>query len=68
MLLLAQHRVMGATLLVAVVGKALRELQSERTRGFEFGWLFALLLFGVELLLYTEEAATSGHASPEVTP
>jgi hypothetical protein len=60
-LLIVQHRVMGATLVVAAAAKFLAELGQDKTRSFEAGWLVAMLVFGLELLLYTE--ASGAHAS-----
>lgn len=53
-LLVVQHQILGATLLVAAVAKALGELEREATRSFAVTWLVVLLLAGVELLLYSE--------------
>lgn len=60
-LLLVQHRILGATLLVAAVAKALGELEREPARAFAVTWLVVLLLAGLELLLYSE-GGTGGHA------
>lgn len=52
LLLMTQHRIMGVTLIVAGIAKAAGEftLKSE----LRIGWLLLILLFGLELLLYTE--------------
>lgn len=53
-LLVAQHRVNGTTLLVAAAALALAEL-NRTTRGlFRTAAFTALLLFGLEFVLYTE--------------
>lgn len=54
MLLMTQHRIMGATLLMTGTSKAISELGERENKDFRFVWLFLLLLFGIELLLYTE--------------
>lgn len=59
-LLVVQHRILGATLLVAGAAKALGELDREATRSFAVTWLVVLLIAGLELLLYSE-GGTGGH-------
>lgn len=56
MLLTAQHRVIGATLAVAAIVKALAELDRPALRPLRIVFPVVVLLFGIELLLYTEGA------------
>ncbi|OGW53745.1 MAG: hypothetical protein A2Z46_01870 [Nitrospirae bacterium RBG_19FT_COMBO_55_12] len=60
--LIAQHRVYGVTLWLAGLAKALAEIRSHKTRTFAAGWLVLLLLFGFELLLYTEGGSLFGES------
>lgn len=58
-LLTTQHRILGATVAIAGVAKALSlvpdpDTDEARWPGFTTGWLLSLGLIGVELLLYTE--------------
>ena len=55
--LAVQHRILGATLGVAALTKVL----SERAAGFRTAWPVTVLLFGIELMLYTEGVATHQH-------
>lgn len=59
-LLVVQHRIFGATLMVAAVAKALAELDDPRMRTFRVAWLVVALVTGLELLLYSEKG---GHAA-----
>jgi hypothetical protein len=63
--LIAQHRVIGATLWLAGLAKALAEIKSQKTRPFAVVWLVLLLLFGFELLLYTEGGSLFGESFVE---
>lgn len=56
-LLVVQHRIIGATLGVAALTKAM----AERSAGFRVAWPVVVLLFGIELLLYTEGSAPHAH-------
>ena len=53
-----QHRVMAATLLTAAFSKFFGYLRPEKSSDFDVGWLIALLIFGLEMLLYTEGGAS----------
>jgi heme A synthase len=59
-LLVAQHRVHGATLLVAAVALALAALNRSASNPFRTAAFTALLLFGLEFMLYTEGSLLSG--------
>lgn len=61
MLVLVQHRIMGTTLLVAALARSVATLRSAAAPGFEIAWLVAVLLFGLELLLYREGGVVSFH-------
>ena len=52
LLLMTQHRIMGVTLIVAGIAKAAGELTLKPE--LRIGWLLLILIFGIELLLYTE--------------
>ena len=52
---------MGLTLITAGIAKALSAIGHHRTQAFAVAWLVPLLLFGLELLVYTEAGASSGH-------
>lgn len=72
-LLVAQHRVHGATLLVAAAALALAELKRTAPRLFRSVAFTALLLFGLEFLLYTEGGflvgqPPEGHAGQTEVP
>lgn len=59
-----QHRVFALTLFVAALTRSLVVLPDEKARSFSAAWLLPLLLFGLQLLIYTEtdpDAAQSGH-------
>jgi hypothetical protein len=58
--LIAQHRFMGITLLLASVLKALAETPSDKAKAFNISWMALLLLFGFELLFYTEGRSIFG--------
>lgn len=59
-LLVQQHRIIGATFLVAAATRGLSELGGERGRPLSVAWLVVLLLLGVEFALYTEGGAPNG--------
>jgi len=62
--LTVQHRIFGATLAVAALAKAAAELGGEKARAFRVAWLLPLLVFGLEMLLYTEGGAgMAGHGT-----
>ncbi len=62
--LTVQHRIFGATLAVAALAKAAAELGGEKARAFRVAWLLPLLVFGLEMLLYTEGGAgMAGHGA-----
>jgi hypothetical protein len=52
LLLVTQHRFMGTTLIIAGVAKAADELTLKPE--LRAGWLLLVLVFGLQLLLYTE--------------
>lgn len=61
-LLTAQHRILGATLVVAGIAKGLSVVPKSGTTearwpGFSTGWLLPFALVGAELLLYTENTS-----------
>lgn len=60
-LLIQQHRIIGATFCVAAASKGIAELGGDRWRPFAVAWLVVFLLLGVEFALYTEGAANGGH-------
>ena len=62
LLLTAQHRFMGATLFLCGATKAVGELVAGENKEFKLVWLFLLLLFGFELLLYTEGNSIFGQS------
>ncbi|EAR21338.1 hypothetical protein [Nitrococcus mobilis] len=52
LLLIVQHRIMGVTLIIAAVTKAVAELRPQP--GLHAAWLIVILVFSSELILYTE--------------
>jgi hypothetical protein len=73
-LMTTQHRLLGATLAVAAVTKALAAVPSEtddepRWPGMQSAWMIAAGLAGIQLLLYSEGdvATTSDHAKHGVS-
>jgi hypothetical protein len=54
LLLLVQHRIFAITLWIAAATKAVAEWPNKNSRSFSIAWLLPLLLFGLELLVYTE--------------
>ncbi|RTL46301.1 MAG: hypothetical protein EKK53_04555 [Burkholderiales bacterium] len=54
-LVMTQHRSFAVSLLVAAGAKAVAVLGGQRARAFEVAWLLPLLLFGIELMIYTEQ-------------
>lgn len=68
LVLIVQHRVLGLTLVVAGLAKALAVLKHERTKAFELGWLLVLLVVGLQFLAYTEGGSGhAGHGAPAPT-
>lgn len=65
MLLMTQHRIMGATLALAGATKAVNEFVTDENKEFKLVWLFLLLLFGIELLLYTEGNSIFGQSGDQ---
>ena len=53
---------MGATLALTGATKAVSELVTDENKKFRLVWLFLLLLFGFELLLYTEGNSIFGQS------
>jgi hypothetical protein len=53
-LLVIQHRILGATFIVTGLTKGLAAIDYEERTAFQVAWLFPLLLCGIELMLYTE--------------
>lgn len=62
----AQHRVMGATLLFAAFLKLVASLRQNGREWAHSGWALILIVFAFELLLYIEQGG--GHQAPEVNP
>jgi len=56
-----QHRIMGATLLVAALVKLLANLGYRDGQGSRGGWALVLVVFACELLLYAEPGSHAGH-------
>lgn len=52
--IMTQHRIFAASLWVAAGAKGLAVLGGPRAQAFDVAWLLPLMLFGVQLLLYTE--------------
>ncbi len=61
-LLLVQHRIFAITLWMTAVTKALAEWPNKSSQAFSVAWLLPLLLFGLELLVYTEGSSSSAHS------
>ena len=59
LVLAVQHRMFAVTLFVSGAAKALAETRREATRWLNAGWLLPMLVFGLELLMYSE--GTNGH-------
>ena len=59
LVLAVQHRMFAVTLFVTAAAKALAETRREATRWLNAGWLLPMLIFGLELLMYSE--GTNGH-------
>ncbi len=57
LLLTTQHRIMGVTLIIAAVTKAVAELKPQS--GLHVAWLIVILVFSGELILYTEGGSVS---------
>lgn len=62
LLSLTQHRIMGATLALTGITKAINEFGAGENKEFKLVWLFLLLLFGLELILYTEGNSIFGRS------
>ena len=60
LVLAVQHRMFAVTLFVSGAAKALAETRREATRWLNAGWLLPMLVFGLELLMYSE--GTNGHS------
>ena len=56
-----QHRIMGATLLLAAVVKLAANFRWRDGQWARAGWLLILLAFSLQLLLYAEVSAHAGH-------
>lgn len=54
LVLIVQHRIIGVTLGIAAATRALAELPNRQGQGFRLAWLTAVLLFGLELVMYSE--------------
>lgn len=63
LLLLTQHRIMGITLILAGIAKAIAEFGGKEKEKFNLAWIVLLLLFGFELLLYTEGSPIFGNSA-----
>lgn len=63
MLMMVQHRAFAVTLAAAALARSLALARAPAVARFSSAWLLALLIFGVQLVLYTEPAAMShmGH-------
>ena len=57
-----QHRIMGATLLLAAVVKLAANFRWRNGQWARAGWLLILLTFALQLLLYLEVPGHAGHA------
>lgn len=60
----AQHRVMGATLLFAAFLKLIASLRQNGREWAHSGWALVLIVFAFELLLYVEQS--DKHQAPDV--
>ncbi len=56
-----QHRLMGATLLLAALVKLAANLRWRNGQWARAGWALILLVFALQLLLYTEVDVHTGH-------
>jgi hypothetical protein len=56
-----QHRVMGATLLLAALIKLAANFRWREGQWARTGWLLILSVFALQLLLYTEVGGTAAH-------
>ena len=56
-----QHRIMGATLLLAAVVKLAANFRWRDGQWARAGWLLILLAFSLQLLLYAEVPGHAGH-------
>ena len=63
LVLAVQHRVFALTLFVTALAKALALVPGDGTRVFSTAWLLPLLLFGLELMVYTEGSGSTSHAA-----
>lgn len=64
LVLAVQHRIFAVTLFVAGAAKALSETRGETTRWLNAGWLLPMLVFGLELLMYSEGSGGHSGAGP----
>ncbi|WP_017655339.1 hypothetical protein [Fortiea contorta] len=62
LLLLVQHRIFAITLWITAAAKALAEWPNKNSQAFSIAWLLPLLLFGLELLVYSEGGNSSTHS------
>ncbi|MCO6439930.1 MAG: hypothetical protein J5I81_02350 [Nitrococcus mobilis] len=58
LLLIVQHRIMGVTLVITAVTKAVAELRPRS--GLHAAWLIVIFIFSSELILYTEGSSVFG--------
>lgn len=63
LILLVQHRIFAVTLWVTAAAKSFAEWPNKNARAFSIAWLLPLLLFGLELLVYTEGGNPLFHSS-----
>lgn len=63
MLMMVQHRAFAVTLAAAALARALSLVRTPAVARFSSAWLLALLIFGMQLILYTEQTLIShaGH-------
>lgn len=61
LVLIVQHRLHGIALIAAGVTRAAAEIRGERATPIRGAWLVAVVIFGVEFLVYTESDAGGGH-------
>lgn len=63
LVLIVQHRLQGIALITAGLAKAVVEIRGERAGSVRGAWLVALIIFGLEFLVYTESGGAAGHGA-----
>ena len=63
LLLMVQHRAFAVSLFVAAAARALTVWDSPRGSRLAAAWLLPLFIFGLQMLMYTEQTSGVGHVA-----